>query len=299
MKKYFLLLGVLLLGVFPLGPDSLVGQTKIGISGDVAWDRMELNVELSVNLSEVGVRLPTGRMYAEAMLKNGYQYMVRPYLLAMPLDSSTSLEDLVNSGEFSLRRTDLISRAAKQSSSTLSLDLSTLSIRYTVDISQFCTALVQHNHPAPIMRTLFPVPTVAYTGVIIIADETLPIHGRHTSALTLPCFFPKIWDTDMNLIYDWTMLDQNTSVMVRYVPSTSIFRDSPSGLDDNLVQIVGSNPLRIIARGVFGVRPTDPIIDTADALLIISSEENQRLLREGKVAIVLNSSVLTTPIKQF
>jgi hypothetical protein len=55
---------------------------------------------------------------------------------------------------------------------------------------------------------------------------------------------------------------------------------------------VGDRPLRLIARGVFGARPTDPIIDSEDALIIISSEENRRLLREGKVVIVLNDEVL-------
>jgi hypothetical protein len=54
--------------------------------------------------------------------------------------------------------------------------------------------------------------------------------------------------------------------------------------------------LRIIARGVFGARPTDPIIDRDDALLILSTEANRRLLREGRIAIVLNSEVLKHPL---
>ena len=57
----------------------------------------------------------------------------------------------------------------------------------------------------------------------------------------------------------------------------------------------GPNPLRSIAREVFGIRPTDPVIDREDALLIISSEENRRLLREGKVVLILHQDVLTPP----
>jgi hypothetical protein len=49
---------------------------------------------------------------------------------------------------------------------------------------------------------------------------------------------------------------------------------------------------------VYGIRPTDPIIDREDALLILSSEENIRLLREGRVAIVLDQSVLRNPLEQ-
>jgi hypothetical protein len=59
---------------------------------------------------------------------------------------------------------------------------------------------------------------------------------------------------------------------------------------------VGNNPLKIIARGSFGVRPTDPVIDKDDALLILSSETNRQLLREGRVIIVLNQEKLSAPL---
>jgi len=54
----------------------------------------------------------------------------------------------------------------------------------------------------------------------------------------------------------------------------------------------GTGPLRIFARGVFGIKPTDLIIDDSDALLIISSQENRRLLSEGRVVIILDEKVL-------
>jgi hypothetical protein len=47
-----------------------------------------------------------------------------------------------------------------------------------------------------------------------------------------------------------------------------------------------------MARGVFGIHPTDMVIDKSDALLVISSETNRRLLREGRVVIILPESVL-------
>jgi hypothetical protein len=149
------------------------------------------------------------------------------------------------------------------------------------------------------IRTLTPVPTAAYTGIVIIADTELPVYGRNLRALPLPCFFPKIWDTEMNLIFERNMLESGTGKaggMVRYVSGEAIFRPTPSGLDEGLLELVGPKPLRIIARGVFGIRPTDPVIDREDALLIISSEENRRLLREGRVALVLRRDVLSSPL---
>jgi hypothetical protein len=80
--------------------------------------------------------------------------------------------------------------------------------------------------------------------------------------------------------------------MVRYAPPESIFRPSPSGIDPALAELVGENPLRILARGVFGTRPTDPVIDWEDALLILSSEQNREHLRQGRVALILNGDTL-------
>ena len=103
----------------------------------------------------------------------------------------------------------------------------------------------------------------------------------------------------MNLIYERSMMDTGIarrSAMVRYVSSASVFRPTPSGLSPELAELVGNNPLRVIARAVYGIRPTDPVIDREDALLILSSEDNLRLLREGRVAIMLDRSVLSKPL---
>jgi hypothetical protein len=145
---------------------------------------------------------------------------------------------------------------------------------------------------------LNPVAAPAYTGIIIIASESLPVHGMKGAALPVPCLFPKIWDTNMNLIFERNMLEVTSSAMVRYAPAQSIFTASPSGLSPEISRLVGDKPLRIFARGVFGINPTDPIIDSEDALLIISSEENRRLLREGRVVIVLDDSVLKNALSE-
>jgi hypothetical protein len=215
------------------------------------------------------------------------------------VDSSSTLADLISRGEFPLVQVDTIAAAARSVPPALSPDLAFLSASYTVNLIQLSAALIRHHQEGEIPRLLLPVPAPAYTGIIIIATEELPVHGRNTVALPVPCIFPKIWDSEMNLIYERNMLNPQQAektAMVRYVPPESVFQPSPSGLDPALVELVGERPLRIFARGVFGIRPTDPIIDREDALLILSSEANKRLLREGRVAIVLNRDTL---ISQF
>ncbi len=102
----------------------------------------------------------------------------------------------------------------------------------------------------------------------------------------------------MNLIFERNMVNPETvkrAGMVTYINADAVFQDTPSGMDETLIRLVGNNPLRIIAQGVFGVHPTDPIINREDALIILSNEENRRLLREGRVIIVMDDSTLRIP----
>jgi hypothetical protein len=260
---------------------------------------MELNVTVVLNLGAAGIRLPTGRSQAEEIINDEYPSLVRPHILSILIDSANTLEELTGRGEFSLRNAGAIALSAGRVPPTVSADLSGLSAAYTIDLTNISSLLMRHSRAMDIRRPLIPVPAAAYTGIVILAYEELPVHGRNSAALPVPCLFPKVWDTDMNLIYERNMLDpENTTktTMVRYAPREDIFRPTPSGLSPELTTLVGPNPLRVLARGVFGIHPTDPIIDREDALLIISSEANRRLLREGRVAIVLNAGTLKRPL---
>jgi hypothetical protein len=50
--------------------------------------------------------------------------------------------------------------------------------------------------------------------------------------------------------------------------------------------------LRVIAREVFGMNPTDVVIDRDDALVILSSEANKRMLRDGRIAFIVQADTL-------
>jgi hypothetical protein len=273
-------------------------ETRIGVSGAIQWERMELSANMALNLAAAEIRLPTGRAQAEELIKVEYPSLMRPYILSIPVDSSSTVKDLIDRGEFPFLGPENIAKSAKRSSPTMSADLSSLSGSYVIDLSVISAQMILHNRSMELPRVLIPSPAASYTGIIIIASDELPIHGRLTSAMTEPCLFPKIWDTEMNLIYERNILDpKNTrKTMVRYVRNADIFRPTTSGLSPEVSALVGNNPLKIIARGVFGIRPTDPVIDKDDALTILSSETNRQLLREGRVVIVLNDKALLTPL---
>ncbi|MDR1411097.1 MAG: polymerase [Spirochaetaceae bacterium] len=276
---------------------SLYAQTpRIAVTGAIEWKKMEMRVSLALDLASAGLRLPTGRAQAEEIIAVEFASLLRPYILAIPVDSSTTVEDLIRLGSFSFLGPENIAGTAKRGYATLAPDFSSLSSASTLDLSILSSRLILHSRPMEIRRVLSPVPAASYSGIIIIASGELPVHGRRTGAFVTPCLFPKVWDTDMNLVYERNILDPAGAgkTLVRYAAEEDIFRDTPSGLSPEISALVGSNPLRIIARGVFGIRPTDPIIDREDALAILSLENNRRLLREGKVVIVLSDGALET-----
>jgi hypothetical protein len=275
-----------------LTASAVFAQAKIDISGTVEWDTMQIKADVSLDLASAGLRLPSGRTQGESLLSSGYLDLIRAGILDLRVDSSSTIADLIDRGEFTLAEAEALALNARAVPPAFSPDMSNMYSSYTITLSGISSALLKHNRAAPIIRTLSPVSAAHYTGIIIIASQVLPVHGHRTSTQPIPCLFPKIWDSEMNLIFERNMLESRDNKMVRYMPSSSIFQNNPSGLSPELREFVGDRPLRIFARSVFGINPTDLIIDREDAMLIISSAENRRLLSQGKVAIILDDSVL-------
>ena len=281
---------LLLAALFPAwGNENAI---NFNIFTSVDWQRGELHAQTSFNLAQAGLRLPAGRLLGEDILQRAWPRLFRPQLLSIRVDSNSTIGDLIERGELSLQDLDALSRRARKTPPNLSADMTNMIGRYTVLVEEISGLLIRHRQTFEPVRPLIPVPTVDYTGIIIIADRELPVRGRNATARLEPSLFPKIWDTNMNLIYERGMVDPAIPLIVRYANAESIFRPTPSGLDGELAALVGPRPARIFAREVFGIYPTDPVIDHNDAMRILSSDHNRRLLREGRVAIVLDGARL-------
>ena len=282
--KYFLLILCLL---------SLhLNAQQTAFTGTLDWDKMEFNATAAIDLQKAGIKLPAGRSSAEAMLEDELPELIRPYINEIQADSSSTVADLINRGELSPAT---FMEKIRSLPPALSQDLSSIFAKYTINLTALGAELIRHSRPQRISAPLIPVSARSYTGIIIIADENLPFHGHSASVFALPCLFPKIWDSDMNLIYERNTIDPalgRNMGLVKYIGRESIMRAVPSAINEELAKRVGDNPLLIMARGIFGAVPTDPIIDKNDALLILSNENNRRLLTEGRIAIVLDKKAL-------
>jgi hypothetical protein len=272
----------------------------VDISCVLEWDKMEISAQLSLGLKSAGLALPTGRTQAEELIGAEYLALIRPLILSIPVDSSSFVGDYVASpdaggtGSFSLYEAEEFALSARTVPPAMSPDMSSMRAAYTISLGGLSARFIKNPRPVPPPRLIASRPARAYTGVLIIAGGELPLHGTNRKARVLPCLFPKIWDSAMNLIYDKSMLESPETVMVHYGSEESIFGDSPSGLSPELTALVGDRPLRILAREVFGIRPTDLVIDEEDARILITGEENRELLRRGRVLIVQDKDLLKT-----
>ena len=257
---------------------------------------MQITAVVSLDMASAGLKLPSGRMQSEALIASEYVRLIRPGILNLQVDSSSVVADLVRRGEWNSIDVDNLALQVRTVPPALSADFGSLLAFYTLDMDGISSALIRHERPADVPETLNTVSAPAYTGIVIIASEPLPVHGARSSALLRPCLFPKIWDSDMKLIFERNMYEPQSGTMVRYFPVQEIFAGGPSGLSPEITAVVGSRPLRIFASGLFGIQPTDPIINRDDALLIISNAENRRLLREGRVAVIIDGSMLKSPL---
>jgi len=275
---------------------SVFAQEKITVNGALEWDKQEINAVVSLNMASSGLKLPNGRMQGEALIASEYIRLIRPALLNIQVDSSSTVADLVRRGEWSFLDVENLALQVRAVPPALSPDLSSLLAFYTLNINDISAALIRHERPVEVPVTLTPVSAPAYTGIVIIAAENLPVYGTKSAALLRPCLFPKIWDTEMKLVFERNMLNPRAGAMVRYFSMREIFAGGPSGLSREITAVVGSRPLRIFAHGVFGIQPTDPIIGREDVLQIISNKDNRSLLREGRVAIIIDDTLLVSPL---
>ena len=293
------LISVFFLMAFPSPSSGQEGLDRFDVSSSIDWVRGELTAQASYDIVQAGIRLPTGRFLAEETLREAYPVLIMPHLFSIRVDSSSTIRNLVEQGDISLDELDILCREAGKITPNLSADLRRMTGRFTLPAGRISSLLVRQRRPTEQAGPLIPVQTADYTGIIIIADRELPVRGRRAAVLAEPCLFPRIWDTDMNLVYERNMTEagrQGNTMIVQYTASESIFRPTPSGLEGELAVLAGPNPLRIIAREVFGIFPSDPVIDRQDALKILSSENNRRLLREGRVILVLNEKTLKTAL---
>ncbi|GAB1481738.1 hypothetical protein MASR2M78_05530 [Treponema sp.] len=180
---------------------------SIDLTRSLNWQSMKLEVLATLNLASAGLKLPAGRSEAKELIDMEFPRLLHPTLLALPLDSSNLLESSVEKGQVSLAEVGQIAGDSEQAPTFLSLDLRELSAPFSIDLRKIAASLILHRQAAEPPRIIEKRATRPYTGIIIYANDPLPLHGRSINTRASACFFPKIWDSEMTLIYERNMVE--------------------------------------------------------------------------------------------
>lgn len=250
------------------------------------WETAQVDSKITIDLHKSGLYLPTDRNAAIRLIQQNRSSLLKNAYLSILVDSSHRVGTYLAEEKISLTDINSVINNGKSTAPVLSQELQNAIIYHQNPLQDMAKLFVKHN--APYAPSFFPLGTASkvYTGILIDARGQLPIHGEYSREKLNPCLFPKIWNTNMNLIYEKNMVDPHQAKQQSIVFYTGTLDES------KYRDRIGTEPLRIIARGLFGDNRTDPIISNDDAERILAKKENIELLRQGKIVIVCDEDSL-------
>lgn len=288
MKKNIILLAaytILSSSVWAQYNSSMTSKSKID------WTSRIFTTQINLDVTNTNMRLPSGRNSAESLIKIKTPGLVKDSLLTLFVDNQNYLGDIIVDETLSLEQITKIIENSKQTPALYTTDGNGVNTIKTIDVNTISRQLIKHKYPYTPEEPIDIVSSRPYSGIIIDARGVLPIHGEYADSEVFPCFFPTIWDDQMNIIYEKNITDkeiaQNKGI-VKY------------DWKDNFIlyeDLIGRDPLYIKAKKVFGRNRTDPLISRRDALKILTVKENLNLLKQGKIVILLDKENLIYDVK--
>ncbi len=260
-------------------------------TSSIDWTKNEFTSNVSLDMERAGIEMPSGKTEAVREIDDNIPDLVSPPLFTVAVDSERELGDLIVDKTFSYEEITNLIQNGKRSSAVFANRDSTLSTRHTINLLSIASPMVLHHYTYKPERPVEEVASRVYSGIIIDARGKLPIHGEFQEDRTNPCFFPKIWDKNMNTVYERNMGEpesekQKGMILYHWSDNENLYRDR-----------IGYDALRINAVELYGRLRTDPVISREDALKILTIPENIELLKQGKVVVLLDKDKLVSKVE--
>lgn len=276
-----------LIGLFICSTALLYAQgTSLESTSEINWITRAFTSNLTLDIQKAGLEMPSGKKKASSIIKSKMPQLIQPPLLSLYADSTSTLEDLVIAENITLDDVYQFILNGYKTPDVFTPDASRLYCTNTLNVDNLGQKLVRHNYGYSPEEPIDIVPSRPYSGIIIDARGKLPVHGEFVKGDTAACFFPTIWDENMNIIYE------KNEVAPATVREQGLVTYDYSNNPERYEWRIGKDPLYIKATEVFGINRTDPVIKRSDALKILTVPENVKLLNEGKVVILLDQDQL-------
>lgn len=268
---------------------SLSAQS-VSSESTVDWTNRTFTSTLNLDMNQANLSFPTGKNTASNRMNSQLPLLIKDPLLSLKVDSSYTLNDMIVNDLLSFDSITSIIETGTKSPAIFSQTGLALNMNHQMNLANIGILMIKHRYPYSPKEPIQQVASRKYTGIIIDARGSLPVQGEFVQDQVDPCFFPTVWDDDMNLLYEKNMT--NAAIAQKEGIVHYDYSDDESRYQDR----IGNDPLRIRARKVYGINRTDPIISRNDALKILSIPENIQLLNEGRVVILLDQERLIHPV---
>ena len=268
---------------------SLSAQS-VSSESTVDWTNRTFTSTLNLDMKQANLSFPTGKNTASNRMNSQLPLLIKDPLLSLKVDSSYTLNDMIVNDLLSFDSITSIIETGTKSPAIFSQTGLALNMNHQMNLANIGILMIKHRYPYSPKEPIQQVASRKYTGIIIDARGSLPVQGEFVQDQVDPCFFPTVWDDDMNLLYEKNMT--NAAIAQKEGIVHYDYSDDESRYQDR----IGNDPLRIRARKVYGINRTDPIISRNDALKILSIPENIQLLNEGRVVILLDQERLIYPV---
>jgi hypothetical protein len=252
------------------------------VTSSINWQTSTLEITLEQEADLAAGNTPARLHRAQQHIEREFASQLFDSLLPLQIDSTRTVEDAVRRQPGLAARLSALAERADRGLPRPTPDLTAITRQYRVPIfPDLAELFIGHRIPFRMERVLDWVPTREFSGIVIFAADRLPHRGTGREVFLTPALLPEVFDTDLRPILEQDMLDPESIRRWGVVAYTESFDE------DSWRNRIGADPLRIMAREAFGVSPTDIVIGREDADRILVSDHNRRLLREGRILVIV------------
>lgn len=264
------------------------GEVTTTVVADWGQDRLEVTVRGILTDRELD--RPDGLARAEQRIRRSADALVLQSINLIPADSEHSVGELAVADAQLQQELSRIASAQQPRTVRPSRDLASLSLEYEIALAPIRSAVSRRLVSSDqVSRHWAWVPSDTFTGLLVYAADPLPRYSDPAapSALLQPALTFSIYSSSGEPVVIPTGLGPEAAGPV-YV----------SSLDERpITATIGLRPLRVLAREAFGVNPVDPVIGNSDANRLRALEANLEMLATGRIAVVVDSSLLRQELR--
>lgn len=250
----------------------------------ISWETGEITITAEAAVPEDSDNLTTERFKISESIDRDLTEIATESFSKLYLDSLISVKDFLKENQSRMTSFDSLNYTKQKVSSSFSRNLSAVVNTYRFNLfTDLMPLLINHKTPSEIRRILTYEPTASFSGIVIYAADVLPLYGEQKTGRIQPAVFPKIYDSDMNIVASAEMAYPESLEKWGFAAYTEKVKDLSS-----FEERIGKYPFYTTAEAVFGNNRTDILIPEEAAKRILYNEANRRLIREGRILIIMS-----------